>query len=323
MNYVRKIMMSFAVVLVCMLAVPAQKADAAAKLSQTKATVYVGNQTTLKVKGTSKKIVWTTSDKKIATVKKGVVTAKKKGKAVITAKVAGKKYKCYITVKNQELDKKKVTLSAGSTTKLKVNGAYKTVTWKSSNSKVATVSKSGKVTAKAVGTAKITAKHNGVKFTCNVTVKAQSKNIVIKVDKTIINDKDMESITKTYLAKLEIKNKKTEGKYVYYTVTRASYENLMSSIKKSLDQNIAAVIKSQNVIKKITYNKKCTILNLYVDTELTESEDAAEEMLDYLVAIMMDLVYYQAFSGTLEEDMELTFNYYDYATKQLLISESL
>lgn len=71
------------------------------KLNKTKATVYVGKSTQLKVTGTKKKVTWKSSNKKIATVtSKGKVTAKKKGTATITATVSGKKYTCKVTVKN-------------------------------------------------------------------------------------------------------------------------------------------------------------------------------------------------------------------------------
>lgn len=53
------------------------------------------------------------------------------------------------------------------------------VTWYSSNNKVATVSGSGKVTAKKAGTAIITAKtSNGLKATCKITVKAKAATTV-------------------------------------------------------------------------------------------------------------------------------------------------
>ena len=75
------------------------QAKAKVKLNKTKATLVVNRTVKLKVKGTKKKVKWTTSNKKVATVsKKGVVTAKKPGKATITAKVGKKKYKCKITV---------------------------------------------------------------------------------------------------------------------------------------------------------------------------------------------------------------------------------
>ena len=72
------------------------------KISKKKKTLRVGDKYTLKITGTSKKVKWKSSNKKVATVNsKGKVKAKKKGTATITAKVGGKKYKCKITVKKQ------------------------------------------------------------------------------------------------------------------------------------------------------------------------------------------------------------------------------
>ena len=69
-----------------------------------------------------------------------------------------------------------VTLGAGETASLKANvtaiqGADTSVKWSSSKESVATVNASGKVTAKAIGTATITAQTvNGIKATCQVMV---------------------------------------------------------------------------------------------------------------------------------------------------------
>ena len=77
-------------------------------LNKTKKTLYVGEKYTLKIKGTNKKAKWwKSSNTKVATVNsKGKVTAKKKGTTKITVKVAGKKYKCTIKVKNLPTDNK-------------------------------------------------------------------------------------------------------------------------------------------------------------------------------------------------------------------------
>lgn len=69
-----------------------------------------------------------------------------------------------------KLNKTKVTISGGRTCQLKVIGGSRKVTWKSSAPKIATVSKAGKVTGKKKGVATITAKVNGKKYTCKVTV---------------------------------------------------------------------------------------------------------------------------------------------------------
>lgn len=99
--------------------VPAKEAEAAKKmkLSKTKLSLKVGKTKKLTVKNKKKKakVTWSTSKKKVATVsKKGVVKAKKAGKATITAKVKYKKktikkLKCKVTVtkakKNQPAKK--------------------------------------------------------------------------------------------------------------------------------------------------------------------------------------------------------------------------
>lgn len=69
------------------------------------------------------------------------------------------------------ISKKKATIYVGSSVSLSVKGTKKTPSWKSSNKKVATVSKAGKVTGKKAGKAKITATIGKKKYTCTVTVK--------------------------------------------------------------------------------------------------------------------------------------------------------
>ncbi len=148
------------------------EAKAKVKLNKTKITLVKGKSTTLKVIGNKKKIKWSTSNKKIATVNsKGKVTAKKKGAVTITAKIGSKKYKCKVTVKNPiKLNKTKVTLNKGKTYTLKVTGTKKKVTWSSSNKKVAIVNSKGKVTAKKKGIAYITAKADGLTVKSKITV---------------------------------------------------------------------------------------------------------------------------------------------------------
>lgn len=88
------------------------------KLSKTKTTIYVGKTVTLKLKNNKKKVKWTTSNKKIATVsKKGKVKGKKAGKVTITAKVRKKKYKCKITVKKKQTPKPTIKPTEQPTTK--------------------------------------------------------------------------------------------------------------------------------------------------------------------------------------------------------------
>lgn len=76
-------------------------ASAAVKISKKSVTLTKTQSATLKITGTKTKVNWSSSKKSVASVSsKGVVTAKKKGTAVITAKVGNKKYTCKVTVRN-------------------------------------------------------------------------------------------------------------------------------------------------------------------------------------------------------------------------------
>ena len=67
-------------------------------------TMTVGDKKSLKVKFSPKKakrkVIWKSSNKKIATVKKGVITAKKAGTVTITAKAGKRKARCKVKVKS-------------------------------------------------------------------------------------------------------------------------------------------------------------------------------------------------------------------------------
>lgn len=76
-----------------------------------------------------------------------------------------------ISAASIQLNKKNITLYEGNCYTLKVKGTTKTVTWKSSNKKIVTVSKRGKVTARNRGTATITAKAKSKSLRCKVIVK--------------------------------------------------------------------------------------------------------------------------------------------------------
>lgn len=141
------------------------KKIAAGKKIQLKAVVAPSN-------ATNPAVTWTSSNTKYATVtSKGKVTMKKAGIGkMVTIKAtatdgSGKKaiYKIKImkhAVKKVKITARKRTVQAGKTLKLKATvtttgkSANKTLKWTSSNTKYATVSKSGKVKAKQAGKGK-------------------------------------------------------------------------------------------------------------------------------------------------------------------------
>lgn len=93
------------------------------KLSVKKVSLRVGDTYQLKVKNAGKKKVkWSSSDKSIVKVSKsGKITAKKKGEAIITAKVGSKELQCKVTVTGRlTANKTELVLNPGDTVKVKV-----------------------------------------------------------------------------------------------------------------------------------------------------------------------------------------------------------
>jgi len=151
----------------------------AVKLNKSSATIYTKGSTKITLKATitggSKTATWKSSNSKIATVSsKGVVTAKKAGKATISVTANGVTNKCVITVKNPSLKLAKSTAAIKVGRKLTIKATATPtakITYKSSNKKIATVTSKGVVKGIKKGTAKITITANGVKRTFKVTVK--------------------------------------------------------------------------------------------------------------------------------------------------------
>lgn len=69
-----------------------------------------------------------------------------------------------------KLNNKKVVLEVGRTKKLRVKNTSQKAKWSTSDSSIAKVSKSGKITATGVGLATVTATVNGRQYACKVTV---------------------------------------------------------------------------------------------------------------------------------------------------------
>ena len=164
------------------------KLPATIKLSTTKKTVKETQYFTLTVsklaKGDSIKSI-KPSGKSILKVQKirtnkYKITGIKAGTAKVTVILkSNKKAICTVKVEKRTLtvNKSKVTLSRGKSTTLTVKGSpavstkAKTVKFSSSNSKIATVTSTGKITAKKAGTCKIYVKGNGITKVVTVTVK--------------------------------------------------------------------------------------------------------------------------------------------------------
>ncbi len=179
---------------------------AAIALDKTEATIKMDETVTLKATVTAKdttkdctdSVIWGSADEKIATVKDGVVTPVALGTTTITVTAGDKTAECKITVAATPVEK--ITLAADPTT-ITVGDTMtiaatvtpddatdKTVTWTSSDEKVATVA-DGKVTAVAAGKTTITATANdGSKVTATVEITVEEVPAELTGTKVTLKD---------------------------------------------------------------------------------------------------------------------------------------
>ena len=165
------------------------------KLDKTTASVNTGKTLTLKATVypstlDDRSVTWKSSNTKIATVStSGKVKGVKAGTATITctSNATGLSASCKVTVGSVSLDKTTLILQKGKTSTLTATVAPSTladqsVTWKSSDTGIATVSSSGKVKGVKYGTATITCTSNatGLSTSCEVTV------VYVKLSKTTV-----------------------------------------------------------------------------------------------------------------------------------------
>lgn len=124
MRQFRRVLLSFLLIMTFMFStISSSRIQAAPLLNTTNKTMTVGATTSLSLKGNAKTVVWTSSNKKIATVSStGKVKAISPGVANITAKVGSKSYPCKVTVKKTGLTASFIDVGQGDCILIQVNG---------------------------------------------------------------------------------------------------------------------------------------------------------------------------------------------------------
>ena len=243
------------------------------KLSKSKAAVEKGKTMTLKATVTlpEKSVTWKSSNSKVATVTStGKVKGVKAGTATITctSTVSGAKATCKVTVGYVTLDKSEAFVKKGKTLTLTPT-VYpssltdKSVTWKSSDESIATVTSEGKVKGIKYGTATITCTSNatGLSTTCKVTVG------LVKPDKS---NATIEKGT-TLTLKPTVYPSSLEDKSVTWTSSAKSIATVSSSGKVKGIKAGTATITCTSVATGLKATCKVTVINGTVTLNKTEA----------------------------------------------------
>lgn len=235
------------------------------KLTATKLALKTKQSVTVRATGLAKGDYvksWTSSKKSVATVdKNGKITAtSKEGTAVITVTLAsGKTAKVTVTVKMIRTTKltkvpKTLSLTTGKKYTLKPvvtpSNSQEKVTYKSSNTKIATVSSTGVITAKKVGKVTITVQSGKQKATVTLTVK---KAPALKAIKNVPPKKTITK-SKTYTLKPQLYPSGAIAK-ITYTTSNKSIATVDSKGKITAKKKGTAVI----TVKAGKFTAKCKV----------------------------------------------------------------
>lgn len=212
---------------------------------------YKANSTfTLAAKATAGAISYKSDKTSVATVdKNGKVTIKGAGTANITITAAGNAtYSAAAKTVKVTVNKASQSISVSKTSYTKTYGnsafslgakAQGTLTYKSSNSKVATVSAKGKVTIKGAGTATIT-----IKAAATGNYKAATKTVKVKVNKAAQKITAKSKASVSYKAANLKKNKQT------FSIGAKAKTTISYKVTKGTSKNITVSKSGKVTVKK-------------------------------------------------------------------------
>ena len=149
------------VMVLSLFTLPVQAAATKKVTNQTKSVVMVVKQQST-IKPPVKMTYRSSNPKVVAVNSKGVMVAKTKGSAIVTGSYKSVKWTYRIKVEAPRLNASSLRLNPRASAQLKVTGTTRNVSWSSSAPRIATV----------------TAKINGVRYSCKVTVSVPKTNYV-------------------------------------------------------------------------------------------------------------------------------------------------
>ena len=204
-----------------------------------------------------------------------------------------------VAVTGITLSKSSVSLTVGDTTKITAsvkptNATDKSVTWSSSDTKVATVDKNGNISAKAAGTATITAKSsNGKSATLKVSVTAKSDTKPQDIPVTELNlstNKVEVEVGATVTVTASV-NSDATNKSVSWKSDNENVASVTNGVIKGVSAGTATItVTAGNISKSIsvTVKQPAKTEPKYVVTINRQKQDAKNCGDQYIVVVTKD-----------------------------------
>lgn len=237
--------------------------DYSISLSESYLSLFVGDSSTLSVLGapSGANISWSSSKTGVATVSGGRVTAVATGSATITAQFTnnGRTYSaaCQVNVSSTGIKLSQYSITdfyVGDSVSLTASTSPggQRVSWSSSNSSVATVSSSGKVTAEGVGSATITASfaYGGQTYSESCSVRVYNVSISVSNSSITLMVGDSEYLSaSTYPG----------GKSISWSSSDTSVATVDSNGRVTAVGNGSATITATMLYNGNTYSDTCSV----------------------------------------------------------------
>ncbi len=245
------------------IAVVTTAASSKTHLKKTKVTVTVGDTYTQKLinkKGktiSASKIKWKSANKKVAKISSdGKITAVKNGTVTMSATYKGKKFKFTVTIKKPTFKYKNIEIGVKDTVTQVLKSASgksiksTSVTWKSADTKIATVSKNGKITGKKKGKVKITATYKGKNYKFTVNVKKVKPSLTLNE-----NEVNLYTNEKLLLTAIAVPT----GAKIKWSSSDSNVATVDSKGNIKAINEGSATIKASITYKKKTYESVCKV----------------------------------------------------------------
>lgn len=220
-------------------------------------------------------VVWRSSNTEVVAVEDGVITAKGKGTALITASVGLKKVTANVSVsvdvEKVSLNKTEMNLREGAVGVLEAviepSDADATLVWSSSNPEIATVD-NGVVRAKAVGTTVITATAGNISASCTVAVVVPVNKIVLeKTSLEIVRGGNSEEVAVTI---------EPSSATIRDIETEVADETLVNCEAEDGKVVLTPGEKLGTTTVKITVDGQSAVLTVNVVEEKTDTDDTSD-----------------------------------------------
>ena len=224
--------------------------------------LYVGESETISAttSPSGQSVTWSSSNTRVAVVSNGRITAVGAGSTIITASFSygGTTYSesCSVTVRevSVSLSSSSETLMVEENTTLHAttSPSGQSVSWSSSNSRVVTVSSSGRVTAVGSGSATITAEIsvNGQSYTDTCWVTVEEPSIRLSSSSLSMSVDDTETLAAS-VAPI--------GSYISWSSSNANVATVNSSGRVTAKSGGSATITAEITVNGQTYTDSCRV----------------------------------------------------------------